>query len=200
MRIVVDKTGFPFLEIDNLGAFGLWPVTKIQYERHISETNSFGDKLYDVIVKMNPRVSTNEINKENYEGVFITGITPQEAINYANWIGPGFGLPTIDEWRKFYMTIKDESIPVYTLSGLSIKATDIWNHLYKRMKKMRDFALFEGGLVEWVTEKDKYVGVGKPRQHFHPNTYDPQKDSIKPLKERIYYFGFRLIKRYNNDH
>lgn len=198
MKIVIDKTGFPLIKIGNLGSVHLWPVTNVQFERFICETNRFEDTWYDSILKLNPRVSYKYFDKQNYEGLFVTGVTPQEALGFARWLGEGFELPTVDEWRRFYRMLSDESIPEMPTSGLSTSAYSIWLKLKGFLKGPRKFALVQDGIVEWAKKGDKHIGLGAPRSSFHPNAFDPLNDEVTPLQERVFYFGFRLIRRHGN--
>lgn len=200
MKIYVDKTGFPLVGTKELGLFQLWPVTKIQFERFISETNTFGDKWYDSILKLNPRISCKSFDRNNYEGLFITSITPQEALSFAYWLGEGFDLPSVDEWRNFSQMLRTESLPELPVTGLSEHAAHIWRKIESFSKTPTKLALMQDGLVEWVRKGNRYVGLGHPRQCFHANAWDPLHDEDIPFEKRPSYLGFRLIKRQANDH
>jgi len=134
MRIIVDRTGFPLIETVELGAIGIWPITKYQYESYISATNSVGDNCYDKVLKLNPRIAVHNMNNSNYERIFITGITPLEATNYANWMGPGFDILTLSEWRIYYQACRDWDIPVDAPKEISTRAKEIWDCLRKYKK------------------------------------------------------------------
>jgi len=76
------------------------------------------------------------------------------------------------------------------------------NHLSKFWgppQTMREFTLMQGGLVEWIKYNETFAGLGKPRTDFFQHAFNPLNDPpIKPMIERIYYFGFRLIWRSNH--
>jgi hypothetical protein len=59
------------------------------------------------------------------------------------------------------------------------------------------FSFLQGGVVEWVKEGSRCAGRGAPRSSFFPNAWNPLEDSIRVIdsNERIFYFGFRLIKK-----
>jgi len=200
MKIYADKTGFPLVGTREFGLFHLWPITKIQFERFISETNNFGDKWYDSILKLNPRISWKFFDRNNYEGLFITGITHQEALSFAYWLGEGFDLPSLDEWRNFSQMLSTEGLPELPASELSEHAAHIWRKLKGFSETPTKFALMQDGLAEWVRKGNRYVGLGHPRQCFHANAWDPLNDEIITFEKRASHFGFRLIKRQANDY
>lgn len=194
MNILADRTGFPLVDVKELGLINLWPVTKVQLERFMADTNTLGDRWYESLLSLNCRASCRHFDRNDYEKVFITGITPQEALRFANWLGDGFDLPTLEEWRRFYRIIRTRSLPDSPNSSLSVDASSIWLNL-RSGKTPVDFALMRHGLVEWVRRGDKYTGVGKPRDSFLRNAYDPLEDEVDPISERVFCFGFRLIRR-----
>jgi hypothetical protein len=194
MKIIIDESGFPLIDIKGLGAINAWPVTKFQIERFIADTNLLGDNWYDSVIKLNPRVSYKYFDIDNYEKLFVTGVKPQEALQYAHWLGPQYDLLTIEEWRKFYQALGVHSIP--ELSGsLSVSASHIWNKMAIHCNTLKDMTLVQGGLIEWVKKGSKFVGLGAPRPSFLHNVFNPLIDEWVPLKDRLFFMGFRLIRR-----
>jgi hypothetical protein len=200
MRISTDRTGFPLVEADGIGSFNLWPITKLQFERFISETNKYGDYWYEAALELNPRISCRHLGKKDYEHFFMTGILPGEALDFARWLGDGFDIPTIEEWREFMLRLEDEKTLNVPVGELSARALTIQQRLSSFLNTPLKFALMEDGLVEWVRDDGKYVGLGSPRSSFHPNAWNPLSDRIKVLNtgERLFYFGFRLVRRYGS--
>lgn len=196
MRILIDKTGFPLVEVRELGLVGLWPVTKVQFERFMSDANVFGDRWYETILALNGRVSCRWFDRNDYEKLFLTGIKPQEALQFAHWLGAEFDLLAVDEWRIFYQWLELRDLPGSPSSMLSAHASTMWLRLVSFADTPRSFALMQDGLVEWVRRGAEYIGVGSPRHRFFPNAYDPLHDGIVPIEERLFYFGFRLLKRH----
>jgi hypothetical protein len=194
MKYLVDETGFPLVEVNGLGTVTVWPIAKLQFERYIAETNSFGDKRYDIILGLNPRISYKYFDINNYEKLFISGIKPLEALEYAKWLGPDYDLLTLDEWRTFHTSLGVRNIPELP-GNLSIPAGCIWKKLANHMNTLKDLTLIQGGLVEWVKKDSKFVGLGAPRSSFLHHVLNPLKDECVPVKERVYYLGFRLIRR-----
>lgn len=199
MKISIDKTGFPLIEIENIGAINMWPITKIQFERFMSESNIFGDKWYDSILKLNPRISHKSFDRSNYEKLFITGIKHEESISFAHWLGADFDLLTLDEWRILYRDLVFYKMTDLSIAELSSTAHTIWLKLGAYSIDLRDFSLMRHGLLEWVREGVDYTTSGKPRQSFFSNAFDPLKNTITPFEERLFCLGFRLIRRHSND-
>src|SRR5712692_8216258 len=100
MRLCCDRTGFPLLEWAETGlAMSLLPVTKVQFECFLAEPNEFGDKWYEEVLAVSPRVPWRQFDTGNRERLFLTGIQPNEALAFARWLGEDFDLPTEAEWR-----------------------------------------------------------------------------------------------------
>ena len=181
-----------------VGTFHLWPVTKFQFEQFMSENNRYGDEWYEKILSLNKRISYRNFSGIDYERLFITGVLPHEAIAFARWLGKGFDLPTEAEWKKFYKAISNVVFDSHSQpSALSTPAVTLWKRRAGFLQTPLEFSCLQGGVVEWVKGENRYAGRGAPRYSFFPNAWNPPDDSIRVIdkKERIIYFGFRLIKR-----
>lgn len=203
IKLIVDKTGFPLAAVPGVGAFHLWPVTKFQFEQFMSETNQYGDNWYESIISLNKRISFKYFSRDNYEKLFMTGILPNEALDFASWLGDNLDLPTEEEWKIFYRFINNNQAGIRFPTNLSIPALTMGERLGKFLHTPGELSLLQGGVLEWVKgveghkESSRYVGRGVPRSSFYPNAWSPLDDSIKGIntKERVYFFGFRLINR-----
>jgi formylglycine-generating enzyme required for sulfatase activity len=201
-KLIVDKTGFPLAVVPGVGAFHLWPVTKFQYEQFMAETDRYGDNWYESILSLNKRISFKYFSEDNYEKLFITGILPGEALEFAGWLGDNFDLPTEEEWKIFYRFI-DNQADIRFPTGLAAPASAIRQGLGKFLHTPKELSLLQGGVLEWVKGVEghkgdsQYVGRGVPRSSFYPNAWSPLDASIKGIntQERVYFFGFRLITR-----
>jgi len=196
-----DKTGFPLILLNNF-SMHLAPVTRVQFERFIRETD-----LFTELLQLNPPVSCDDLNTHNYERLFVTGINPEEALAFAEWLGGDFDLPTLDEWRQAYRHLQGTFIELP--QPLCESASTMFNKLYELLPRIRylrdsslkhiglELALMRDGVVEWVCHGNEYIGLGAPRNRFHPNTWNPLKDEIRPIHtgQRIHFFGFRLVRR-----
>lgn len=197
MQVEVDKTGFPWVVAEEIGlAFLLWPVSKVQFERFMSESNRYGDRWYEELLSLNPRLSYRHFSPEIYERIFIAGVLPEEAIDFGNWLGGKADLPTVQEWRSIYRFLQGRWRYPDPPATLSPAASTLWKELQRCVQTVVEFALMQGGMVEWVKAEKQFVGLGSPRASFHPNAWDPLTDTVKPLKRgRIPFFGFRLVRR-----
>jgi hypothetical protein len=201
-KLIVDKTGFPLAVVPGIGAFHLWPVTKFQFEQFMSETDRYGDNWYESILSLNKRISFKYFSKDNYEKLFMTGILPGEALEFAGWLGDNFDLPTEEEWKTFYRFIDDQA-DIRFPTGLAAPALAIRQGFGKFLHTPKELSLLQGGVLEWVKGvkghkgDNHYVGRGVPRPSFHPNAWSPLDASIKGIdtNERVFFFGFRLITR-----
>lgn len=199
VKLISDKTGFPMAAVYGLGAFHLWPVCKVQFEQFMSETDKYGDEWYNKILSLNGRISHDTITEDNYEHIFMTGVLPREARAFANWLGDEFDLPTEAEWKRFYSVMQHEYFIQLSTYGLSAPAAAIVEKIADFRKTPSGFSFLKDGVVEWVREdkSSEYVGRGTPRTAFLPNTWNPETHSVRAIDktERIFYFGFRLIRR-----
>lgn len=194
--ITDDKTHFPMIEIGNIGSFTLWPITKIQFERYMAEANQFGDRWYDEILSCNPRVSYHQVNKTNYEQLFITGLHIEEVRSFSKWFGKSFRVPTTEEWRQIYRLISTLPEGFTAPLDISYPANTMWKKIAKIAKSPIKFSLMQEGVIEWVRDGENYTALGAPRPAIYPNTFNPLTDFVKQFKrdERLNYLGFRLIK------
>ena len=145
----------------------------------------------------NPRVSYQQVNKNNYERLFITGLHFDEGDLFSKWFGEDFQIPTVEEWRETYNRLMTSQYGLTAPPNMSYPAKKIWGKMTKFSNSPIKFSLMQDGVIEWVRNGDNPVGLGAPRPILLQNTYDPLRDVIKPLKidKRLNYFGLRLIKR-----
>jgi formylglycine-generating enzyme required for sulfatase activity len=198
IRITFDKMGFPMARVRKVGSFHLWPVTKFQFRRFMEETGQYGGKWYEPLSAMNPETLYKDCNKVNYEGLFMTGILPEEALAFAKWLGEEYDLPTDEEWQAFYSAVKRHKFGIrLSPYGLNADAVALGNTLSRFLRTPLVYTFLHEGVVDWVRAGDGYNGRGAPRDGFFPNVWNPEEDVIKVIdvEERIHYFGFRLIKR-----
>lgn len=197
-----DKTGFPLFSLYPDGLqIHLFPVTKLQFEMFLAEHNKYGDNWYKEILALNKRVSYKKFTEKDIEGLFITGVLPEEAEEFAQWLGEGFRLPTLAEWRGVYKNLENKHIThkeILYNKCLDPRAKFIIERLIKfiRPSVWLDLSLLRGGLVEWVKSGPAYTGLGSPRPDFQPNLWNPLQDEIRPTNStnRVSFFGFRLVR------
>jgi hypothetical protein len=205
-----DRTGFPVLELPQLGwAVHLLPVTKVQWERFLAEPGGFGDAWYEEVLQVSPRLSLSKANASNYEQLFMGGILPQEAESFGRWLGKDFQLPTSEVWRSIDQSLAEETITDEEADALchapvlhrnAQKLLDFLIRIHKP-RSWADLALMRAGLLEWVRGGPKtFGGLGMPRYEFHPLLMNPQQHPpVKPLRvERLRYFGCRLVRPLEN--
>lgn len=139
MQWSCDRTGFPLVAIPGLGMeVHLLPVTKVQFERFLAEPDAFGDTWYEEALALNPRVPSRQFTAKNRERLFLTGILPEEALAFAKWLGAGFDLPTVTEWREIHKAFAAELAPLRSLSeflsqrGASL-ARDLVRHIQREV-------------------------------------------------------------------
>ncbi len=199
MRLTFDRAGFPMIMIRGVGAFHLWPVTKFQFRQFMAETDRYGEAWYAGPVGLNGPVEPDACTGENVEKLFITGIRPSEALDFARWLGEDYDLPTEEEWCEFYRTVEKQYFNLrLSPYGLCPEAVALGKRLGAFLRKPLRFTFLNDGIVEWVKTGEDYAGRGAPRDSFFPNVWNPLDDSIKIIskEERVFYFGCRLIRRY----
>jgi len=207
MILRCDKTGFPLVSLRSGIDMQLLPVTKAQFDAFLVESPDFPPEAYAQMMALNPPLELGQLTAENREQIFLTGILPEEALQFAQWLGEGYDFPTVEEWRGMYDDLLLEVGSFDYLQQLpeqceSAMARDILRRLINQIQpySLMDISLLRQGVVEWVhTSKHPgdFAGLGTPRPQFQPNLYDPLTDVVRPLsrENRIKYFGFRLIHR-----
>lgn len=201
MQFVCDKTGFPLVVANGL-TLSLLPVTKLQFERFLSEPLGLSSIWYQQVLALNPRRTVRTVVNSERERLFITGVTFQEAGDFANWLHPHGRLPQQAEWQNFAVGLKQtvfsRIVEKQLLScGMSEAATAVLKRLIGFIKpaNMAELALIRGGLLEWVSHRQGYGGLGAPRPAFFSNTFDPYHD--QPMKhfadERSPFYGLRVL-------
>ena len=212
MQLFCDRTEFPWLKLSELNIdVSLLPVTKPQFERFLAEPytikpEKFSNAWYQKVLDLNPRISWHQFSLHEREKIFLTGIQPDEALAYLQWLGIEYDLPTVNEWRKIDRLLATLKIPtdfpeLLNTVGASQVARRILIQLFKQLKPdtWGKLALMREGVLEWVRKSNnlqKFVGLGKPRWEFYQTLYDPQQKFVEPLHhEGLRYFGFRPIRR-----
>ncbi|MCC6444478.1 MAG: SUMF1/EgtB/PvdO family nonheme iron enzyme [Armatimonadetes bacterium] len=196
-----DKTGFPLICIPQTGVVAhLLPVTKVQFEQFRAETGAYDDAWYRTLCELNPSADCGSFTEETREGLFLTGIVPEEAEAFARWMGLGLQLPTVEEWRAVYNAVSlYPCFPGCFPKRLCEPAGRLLERLQVQLQPLAllDLSLMNGGVVEWAQNGREWVGLGSPRPHFLPNLFNPLEDEIRPVRpgERLKYYGFRLIRR-----
>ncbi len=202
MLLSFDKTNFPLLAIERVGVeIHLLPVTKWQFEQFLAESKAVGEAQYQEMLALNPAISPDQFTVDEPEQLLVSGILPAEALAFARWLGEGFDLPTLKEWRAIYTILRSRPLPKHGLSSELVDgpAGDLLDKFsaHPHILSMLDFSLMRHGLVEWVRQDKKLVGLGAPRPEFYPNLWDPLTHEVNLIHpdERMACFGFRLVRR-----
>ena len=201
MQFSCDRTGFPLLRFPSLHMeVHLFPVAKSQFERFLAEPTGFGDGWYDSLLEVNPRIPHHRLADDNRERMLLTGIHPEEALAFAHWLGNGFDLPTLAEWRTLYITFEQSRYQIApALMSIADRISAPAKALIRKLprRSLLDYSLMTGGLVEWVRDGAEWVGLGSPRPEFFPNLWRPLTDVWRPIRpgDRVQYVGFRLVRR-----
>lgn len=219
-QIELDKTGFPMIWIQEVKKYlHLIPVTKIQFEIFMCDTphpKFDGEWYIGKILNLNPRVSPNAIEGNNYWGVFMTGIKPDEIVSFIRWCdtdGNKYVIPDVDLWNEIFNIVKKKP-PIDNLEsirGLSDRSRVIMGRLDKvnrqkaesinRKYTLADQMIMRYGVMEWVTnlsQVQEWAGLGEPHPEFHPvlkSVDDGVPELPKdPYTDRLDYYGFRLLR------
>jgi hypothetical protein len=212
MEIMLDRTYYPMLWIENIKAYmHLLPITKVQFERYLADPNFVNNaSFYNDMLLENPRISPQQITQENYWQVIITGVPPTEALRFATWLGTEFDLPTAEEWARASIYLQAVSLEhISLILEKSYETNPLFTLTFNRLrsnllnKTTIDTLLMNNGVMEWVKtgKRDKpWGGLGQPNRHlqvlFSPPSY---KSPLIPYDysnpSNIHYFGFRLLYR-----
>ena len=207
-RYDLDKTDFPMIWIPNIQAFCHWlPVTKIQIEIYFADLAGVlenANNIYSEIIKINPRVAPSRITKDNFKGVFATGLTPFEIAEFVNWFGSGYSIPTIDEMRlisKSLLASPAQKIEtVLEQTAIHSREKTLLFNLNKVLlainqtttqESLADQMLINSKISEWVmTKRNSWIGTQSGLVEFKEGS---RMENISKIRKLDY--GFRLLKR-----
>ncbi|MBN1220346.1 MAG: SUMF1/EgtB/PvdO family nonheme iron enzyme [Anaerolineae bacterium] len=203
MLLSFDRTNFPLIAVEAVSVeVHLLPVSKAQFAQFVAESGGANKRQYQAMLALHPAVSPEQFNLDERERLFVGGVLPEEALAFARWLGQGFDLPTVTEWRAIYADLRRTALPLHDDLSLELVGGPAGAILDKftaqlHARSMLDYSLMQHGLVEWARQGQSWVGLGAPRPEFQPNLWDPLVNEVKPINpsERLPYFGFRLVRR-----
>jgi hypothetical protein len=211
-----DLAGFPFLWVDEVNSYVyFFPVTKIQFETFICQVpdQRFDNRWYSEVTKLNQRISTHLLTKDNYWRLFITGIRPDEIQCYQDWCnrdGYKYYVPAPKDWKELYQIVKNKEpvdldefalkrdLRFYTLAKkLEEIVLDFCNR-NNRAYTLADQMLMTFGVMEWLVidpVKSRWGAMGEPHPKFYSilGSIDNAIPATSPLVDRLHSHGFRLF-------
>jgi hypothetical protein len=212
-----DPAGFPMVWVEAIAAWMHWlPVSKLQFERclHPLPNRTLDAGWYDHLLALNPRVAPVRIRPENYRHALLTGILPSEAQRFAAGLGPGFAVPTLDQWLRAWSSLRSQpaerGLPAALTSGLEEPVRTLVTRMesalaalatgQRRQRTLADQMLLRRGVLEWVEQPGspvRWVGIGEPLHLARGIQVSPDRGPVVPDRPeafRSYLFGFRLIR------
>ncbi len=188
----LDGAGFPMAGLASGTYIGLFPLAKSQLESWVAGMENpepFGRTWYDELLAVNPRADLGRAGDEPWR-CFVTGIRMDEARAFARLCGPGYRLPTVEEWRAL------------DRAGERIRqALAAWRWMEDRptawavsLVEQGLYPLTGEGVLELAVGGDRRLrGIGRPWTGLHPNLWRHDDDrEIFPGEERFNYIGMRL--------
>jgi hypothetical protein len=217
----IEPAGFPLVWVEAIDAWMHWlPVTKAQFERFLAATSEVpagagAAAWYGHLLAMNPPVAPARVHADNYRHALLTGLVPREAQRFAAWLGPGFAVPTLDEWLRAWSVLAalpaDHGLPAALARRLAEPARTLVLRLEnalaaaadppRRRRTLADQMLLRGGVLEWVEQDGRpprWVGIGEPPRLARALPVSPERGPVAPEQPeafRSYLFGCRLICR-----
>lgn len=202
----VDNSGYPLIFVEPLRAFvHLFPITKPQFEKFMADDREQGldDEWYSEILSLNPRSSYRSQDIRVRERLFMTGITPEEAMSFGRWLGRDYRLLSAEEWCACYEWFANQSAPSAPLDLAELLSRDalaIWDIVegqwldQRWQPNLQELSLMKQGILEWVVERpSRYCGLGDPATSKLQRRIN---DPVRPLEpRRLKNLGFRLCKR-----
>jgi hypothetical protein len=133
---------------------------------------------------------------------------PNEAVHFGSWLGPGYSLLTVEQWRlchQWLATQASSSFGQAIEQGIAPDARSIWEQIEaeRHPRTLRDLALMDQGVVEWAAETggdhERAVGMGQTRPGFGPQLFRRAIDPLRPIARSVpvrhKYIGFRMLAR-----
>lgn len=186
---LLDRTGFPYIRLPGIRtAVAVLPITKAQVELWLAESQGPGDDWYAELLAQNPRLGWRSTRAGPDTELFLSGCLTEEVERFAAWLGTGFRLPNLGEWRVADRTC-GQCDPTWTgrladylkQHGGHPAAIGILRRLQQNRKTdSRDQCLFHDGFLEWVTKPGGSPGgLGRPPRErtggmiLDPQAFDP---------------------------
>ena len=203
--IRLDAMGFPMIRHESWSYhIGLFPVSKYQFEHFMSELGPRGelytDKWYRGLLEFNPHRSWRRCGEKPWQ-LFVTGVDYGGIAPFLRFLGKGFRLPTVEEWRALY-NVSDE---------LAKRKEDVLNAckrfsrpplaLPARLWIERGlFPLVNEGVLEMVMGAHEVTCIGRPFDDFHHNCWDPTevRPSNRSASQPLRIVGFRTVCRFDS--
>lgn len=215
-----DPAGFPMVWVETIAAWMHWlPVSKLHFERCLqgAPDRPFDAAWYEGLLALNPGVSPARIRPENYRHALLTGILPAEAQRFAAWLGPGFAVPTLEQWLRAWSSLDSQPaerrLPAALLGGLEEPVRTLLTRMEsalaaaaaqpRRQRTLADQMLLRRGVLEWAEQPEqpgspaRWVGIGEPPGLARGARVSPDRGPVVPDRPeafRSYLFGFRLIR------
>jgi hypothetical protein len=197
----VDRSGYPLVYVEPLRCHvHLFPVSKPQFELFLAEGGQpgWGDEEYAEMLKLNSRISFRAADSADYVRLFLTGVKPDEAKAFGDWLGDEYDLPDERQWKTCYDWLGRQPM-ADPPQGLAEDARVVWQSIATRCSPgtLLELSLMTEGIREWVrTGSEKYGGMGRPARRFATLNRDPLAlVRITDLSERQPAYGFRLLAR-----
>jgi len=203
-----DASGYPLIFVEPLGAYvHLFPVAKPQFEKFLvsGRQQELDHEWYAQRLGANPRASYRSQNIPALEQLFMTDVSPDEALAFGRWLGRDYKLLTADEWcacREWFAGQPAPSTPLNLAAQLSQDALAIWDliegHWTEQQGQMslQELSLMKQGILEWVVKlPGQYWGLGDPAAARSLRKFS---DLVRPLGTeplRLKNLGFRLRAR-----
>ncbi|MCZ2341553.1 MAG: formylglycine-generating enzyme family protein [Bacteroidales bacterium] len=186
---VLDRTGFPYVPLPGIRtAIAILPITKAQVELWLAEPHGPGDEWYAEMLTHNPRLGWRETRTGPDTELFLSGLLPQEAENFAHWLGAGYRLPNLAEWRAADRALSQTS-PKWAVQladylaghGGHPAAIGVLQRLARtRSASSQSLFFLQDGFLEWVTKPGNAPGgFGRPSEKrtggmiLDPQAFDP---------------------------
>ena len=193
MKFIIGKDKFPLIEVKENVYLHIFPITKYQFERFMWNVSPESID-YKKILEVSPRISPFGLTKKKLSNLFITQISFEEAIQYAQWMNgkiPKFDFILEFEkkfWKLDFSKMRD-LLKVY-YDDIDIRFWKILDSLEKieinNIRKL--FEALEGGEICYNDLFESNISIKK---YGAKNTYELTGD--EPQKIR-WYHSFRILK------
>lgn len=170
----------------------LFPVSKYQFERFMAEEGPrrglYTDRWYRDILRGNPRRSWKRCEERPWE-LFLTGVSMEGIVPFLKYLGRGYRLPEVDEWKGLLGVEGElrrmESHLKEMCRGQSAPPVILW--IERGL-----FPLVSEGLIEML-EGGEYIG--RPYQGLLPNTWSPGDVREVNWDVCAHVVGFRVVRQ-----
>ena len=200
-----DRLGWPTLGDKQRTTWQLWPVTWWHFELFVAD-GGLANSDYEAILSRSD-VKRPAIGRVTAKTAQLRGVSSEQALEFAKWLGEGWRLPTDDEWCQFLHSVLDVD-PLELAEKLSSIGASSNDYVLRMVtlklvnniaahESMDELLLLGRYAYEWVTLGPRNALRGSNLANSGILSFVGDREPVQPLPgmlDRVLPFcGLRLV-------